>query len=130
MLVPSPADLPCANPTTSHWQVPKSPLGDHLSNEVPPTSADYVVIGSGITGSSLAYRLLERKPSAKVVLLEARDACSGASGRNGMERVVPQVGFSVFGTPSAAFTLLDYFYVHISLLLYCSLKKMHASKRG
>lgn len=53
--------------------------------------ADVVIIGSGITGASIARTLLQNRaktPSPDpsfpaVVVLEARDICSGATGRNG-----------------------------------------------
>ncbi|KAI6040658.1 FAD dependent oxidoreductase [Pisolithus marmoratus] len=59
---------------------------DHCS-EI-PDYADFVVIGSGITGTSVARRLLQRCrkvgwDGVRVLMLEARDACSGATGRNG-----------------------------------------------
>ncbi|THU83290.1 hypothetical protein K435DRAFT_570043, partial [Dendrothele bispora CBS 962.96] len=45
--------------------------------------ADAVIIGSGISGALTAYSLLtSSKVPKSVVMLEAREACSGASGRN------------------------------------------------
>ncbi|KAF4630574.1 hypothetical protein G7Y89_g7563 [Cudoniella acicularis] len=44
---------------------------------------NYVIVGSGITGALTAYKLLTHNPSANITLLEARTACSGATGRNG-----------------------------------------------
>jgi hypothetical protein len=81
-----PVQLPLANPTISYWQdPPDATLADYLSSETVPETADTVIIGSGITGSSIAYNLLNSSKSAgKVVLLEARQACSGATGRNGI----------------------------------------------
>jgi glycine/D-amino acid oxidase-like deaminating enzyme len=58
-----------------------------------PEIADVVIIGSGITGISVAHSILEDNdtwtdasnalPKPRVVMLEARDFCSGATGRNG-----------------------------------------------
>jgi hypothetical protein len=48
-----------------------------------PTDVDIVIIGSGITGASVAKSLLENHPSIRVTVLEARTLCSGATGRNG-----------------------------------------------
>jgi glycine/D-amino acid oxidase-like deaminating enzyme len=52
--------------------------------------AEVVIIGSGVTGTSIARTLLTSRKLAgetpsrpAVVILEARDVCSGATGRNG-----------------------------------------------
>lgn len=42
---------------------------------------DVIVVGGGVTGTSIAYRLSQ--DGRKVLLLERRGICSGASGRNG-----------------------------------------------
>lgn len=42
-----------------------------------------MIIGSGISGACIAHDLLITCPDAHVVMLEARQACSGATGRNG-----------------------------------------------
>lgn len=81
--------LPRQNPTSSYWQDPPSRLAQQQGNndqsnpKVFPTKADVVVIGSGITGAALAHYFLETRPSSVLVMLEARTACSGATGRNG-----------------------------------------------
>ncbi|WVQ72711.1 hypothetical protein IAR50_002271 [Cryptococcus sp. DSM 104548] len=69
----------------SHWlqTVRNNPLLDHRTTDSLPTEADVVVIGSGISGSLCAKTLLESENSPKsVVLLEARELSSGATGRN------------------------------------------------
>ena len=82
-----PTGLPKANPTTSYWQDPPASLSQHRTTSSLPSSASVVIVGSGITGVSLAYTLLSQNPSQNpvptIVLLEARTACSGATGRNG-----------------------------------------------
>ncbi|QIX02529.1 hypothetical protein AMS68_008046 [Peltaster fructicola] len=75
--------LPHPSPTISYWQDPPSDLADHRSTVHLPELADYVIVGSGISGVSIAYNLLLQQPEASVVLLEARQTCSGATGRNG-----------------------------------------------
>ncbi|MCJ1383220.1 hypothetical protein MMC17_006858 [Xylographa soralifera] len=78
-----PPGLPRSSPTVSYWQDPPSSLAMHRTTPLLPTSVSFLVIGSGITGSSIAYNLLSQQSTASVLLLEARTACSGATGRNG-----------------------------------------------
>lgn len=78
--------MPPTNPTRSVWQDPPHELSTAKSSVV-PTTADVVILGSGITSCAVASTLLstsdafDEKPS--VVILEARTLVSGASGRNG-----------------------------------------------
>jgi glycine/D-amino acid oxidase-like deaminating enzyme len=58
-------------------------LDRHRTTEDLPTDADVVIVGSGLSGALLAYLLLKAKPSLRIVMLEAREVCSGASARNG-----------------------------------------------
>ncbi|KAL0069973.1 hypothetical protein AAF712_002870 [Marasmius tenuissimus] len=84
-----PASLPATNPTKSFWLDPEdNPLakqgstGPFASDEV-----DICIIGSGITGISTLWHLVNglksRTKNTTVMVLEARDFCSGATGRNG-----------------------------------------------
>ncbi|CAE6415870.1 unnamed protein product [Rhizoctonia solani] len=75
-------------PTTEyHWlnTVPESARLPHAPQTRLPERADIVIIGSGITGALIARALLEHPNASdlKIVILEARDVCSGATGRNG-----------------------------------------------
>jgi hypothetical protein len=80
--------LPCEKPTRSYWQddPPFPELTDIRSDEL-PSQADVVIIGSGITGASVARTLLEevsrKGRQISIVVLEARQLVSGATGRNG-----------------------------------------------
>lgn len=71
--------------TTSHWQATNrgpTALWNHGRDATLPTQADIVIIGAGITGSSLAYQLTRPGGAGegkRVVVLEARDVASGAS---------------------------------------------------
>ncbi|KAK4547371.1 hypothetical protein LTR36_001027 [Oleoguttula mirabilis] len=78
-----PPGLPRPEPTTSYWQDPPSDIANVRTTSELPATAYYVIIGSGISGSCIAYNLLSKHPDASVVMLEARQACSGATGRNG-----------------------------------------------
>jgi glycine/D-amino acid oxidase-like deaminating enzyme len=68
----------------SYWlqQVRCDPLLDHRTTETLPKEADTVIIGSGISGTLVAKHHLATWPSKSVVVLEAREFCSGATGRN------------------------------------------------
>ncbi|KAF7334780.1 FAD dependent oxidoreductase [Mycena sanguinolenta] len=81
--------FPRANPCLSFWlQLTRSsPLHGHRTTENLPDKADVTIIGSGLSGAATAYFLLTTGPEDKrpksVLLLEARDACDGATARNG-----------------------------------------------
>ncbi|EIW59961.1 FAD dependent oxidoreductase [Trametes versicolor FP-101664 SS1] len=84
--------LPVPNSTHSFWiNTPgANPLAKEGSEGPLTADADIAIIGSGITGVSAAYHisrlLAETGDTGKpltVVVLEARDFCSGATGRNG-----------------------------------------------
>lgn len=69
--------IPVPNPTRSFWMHPLASLPDPSSDA--PANADVVIIGSGITAASVARTLLANDGELVVVVLEARDACGGAS---------------------------------------------------
>ncbi|KAF2709134.1 FAD dependent oxidoreductase-like protein [Pleomassaria siparia CBS 279.74] len=77
-----PVSAPHPHPLPSYWHIPKSPLANHTSH-LSTTPYDYAIVGSGISGTLIAYNLLLSAPSASIVMLEAREACGGATGRNG-----------------------------------------------
>lgn len=80
-----PVGPPIANPIHSYWQHPKSPLGGTIEQECLTSTQpyDYAIIGSGISGTMIAYNIFKTNPSARVVMIDAREICSGATGRNG-----------------------------------------------
>ncbi|TRM69265.1 FAD dependent oxidoreductase [Schizophyllum amplum] len=78
--------LPVADPSTPYWTVPPAPIAEHGTGADArlPSYADVVVIGSGITGTCVARTLLDEGPHGlKLVMLDARATCSGATARNG-----------------------------------------------
>ncbi|KAI5366417.1 Putative FAD dependent oxidoreductase, FAD/NAD(P)-binding domain superfamily [Septoria linicola] len=80
--------LPVHNPTKSYWiEAAESPLRDFRSTEELPAETDVVVVGSGYAGASAAYWIHKSTENAiqkpQMVLLEAREICSCATGRNG-----------------------------------------------
>lgn len=74
--------LPVASPTMSFWQDPEHSFA-HMRSSSLPRDADVVLIGSGITSISTAQHLVRLDPQLRIVILEARSAISGATGRNG-----------------------------------------------
>ncbi|KAJ5972980.1 uncharacterized protein N7479_002898 [Penicillium vulpinum] len=77
---------PEAGYTQSFWRTQPDLLDNHQTTPELPKEADILIIGGGYVGASAAYRLLVEKPqnpTPKVVLVEARELCSGATGRNG-----------------------------------------------
>lgn len=79
--------FPVPNSTTSFWRTDLDDLDSHRSTECLPAEADILIIGAGYAGASIAYHLLEATKQSlqhpSIVILEARAACSGATGRNG-----------------------------------------------
>ncbi|KAI0386772.1 FAD dependent oxidoreductase [Hypomontagnella monticulosa] len=76
--------LPVGNPTNSYWhKEPSETLLGHKTTKELPRVADVVIVGAGITGAFTAHFLKEKQPDTNVVILEAREACWGATGRNG-----------------------------------------------
>ena len=72
--------VPVDNPTLPLWTVPRAQIPVDETGLF-PQHVDVVIIGSGITGTSFAYNALSREAGLKIVMLEARDVCSGATGR-------------------------------------------------
>ncbi|KKY19591.1 putative fad dependent oxidoreductase [Diplodia seriata] len=73
-----PAGLPVPNSTSSFWHSePNQFLLGHRTTAELPAEADFVIVGSGITGTSTARFLAEdeRTTGKSIVLLEAREAC-------------------------------------------------------
>ncbi|KAK5991860.1 putative oxidoreductase OrdL-like protein [Cladobotryum mycophilum] len=75
--------LPVQNATKSFWRRVPHKLDNHQSVEKLPAHCDVIIIGSGYAGVATAYHLLKSAPATNVVMLEAREVCSGATGRNG-----------------------------------------------
>ncbi|KAK0728509.1 FAD dependent oxidoreductase-domain-containing protein [Lasiosphaeria miniovina] len=85
MAVREVAGLPTPTSTAPIWlKEPSATLQGHRTTADLPALADVVVVGTGITGS-FAARFLKahQKPGTSLVVLDAREACWGATGRNG-----------------------------------------------
>jgi glycine/D-amino acid oxidase-like deaminating enzyme len=79
--------FPSKHPTVSYWQLKPHPLASAQSEHL-ASNTDTLIIGSGITGVSVAKHLFEREDDRQTVtLVDARNLCSGATGRNGGQLV-------------------------------------------
>lgn len=79
------AGLPSQHASASFWHTEPKLLGHRTTKDL-PQQADIVVIGSGISGASVAHHLLERPNNdaaekKNVLVLEAREICWAATGR-------------------------------------------------
>ncbi|KAB8237127.1 NAD(P)/FAD-dependent oxidoreductase [Aspergillus alliaceus] len=92
--------LPNKTPCLSFWQrnTRAFPLLHANRNTPVPTRSKYVVIGSGISGGLTAFELIEAGAKGEdIIILEAREAASGASSRNaGHVRPDAFRGFSAY----------------------------------
>ena len=79
--------VPVPNSTKSFWRSDLHAFDNHRTTEQLPSEADIVIIGAGYAGASIVHHLLEKSSElgrpVSIVILEAREACSGATGRNG-----------------------------------------------
>ena len=112
---PSPCPLPTPTSTSSFWHSePSALLTAHRSTRDLPKEADVVIVGSGMTGASVAHHLLngdrssgsgqsgspEGRKKLNVVMLEAREACWGATGRVSPHlSPQPSLGFATHHSP-------------------------------
>ena len=75
---------PKPDSTLPFWRMELHELDHHRSSEDLPAKVDIVIIGAGYAGTATAYHLYDDNPSPpSTLLLEARQACSGATARNG-----------------------------------------------
>ncbi|WWD19838.1 hypothetical protein CI109_104305 [Kwoniella shandongensis] len=69
----------------SEWQrtTRDDPLVNMGRDDALPERSEVVIIGSGLAGTKTAHSLLTSpNPPKSITIIEAREACSGASGRN------------------------------------------------
>ncbi|KAL0576977.1 hypothetical protein V5O48_005019 [Marasmius crinis-equi] len=101
-LPPRPPSLPVQDPTKSFWLDPEdNPLAKEGSTGfLGRDDIDICIIGSGITGISALWHIVKdakarkSEKSLKIMILEARDFSSGATGRNGGHLLPnPFIGF-------------------------------------
>ncbi len=84
-----------------YWQKEAHPLDGFQSNAKLPKHADVVIIGAGLTGGSAALHIADeaKKRGLTVVMLDAGNVASQASGRNGGNlEGIPENFFGAYGT--------------------------------
>jgi hypothetical protein len=69
----------------SFWRTETGSLDRHRTTPELPEAADLVVIGGGYSAAAFVEHLLDDwdQASLSILILEARQLCSGATGRNG-----------------------------------------------
>ena len=81
----NPQVAPVHNATLPYWRTQLHWIDEHRTTTALPSDCDVAIIGAGMSGVATAYHLCEQAgpnpPS--IVILEARQVCSGATGRNG-----------------------------------------------
>lgn len=79
--------VPVPNGTLPFWRTDPHPLDNYRSSETLPGQCDIIIVGAGYAGSSVAHHILSQVKSGtkppSITILEARQACSGATARNG-----------------------------------------------
>ncbi|KAF5576053.1 FAD NAD(P)-binding protein [Fusarium pseudoanthophilum] len=76
--------FPVKGSPQSYWQHEAQKQQVPAPSEPLPSSCDVAIVGGGYAGIATAYHILKTaSPPPSVFLLEAKDPCSGATGRNG-----------------------------------------------
>jgi len=84
--------FPVPNSTAPFWRSELHEIDSIRSTDRLPKECDVLIIVGGLSGVSTAYHLLDENPSPpSIVILEAREVCSGATGRNGEYQLVQYI---------------------------------------
>lgn len=76
--------FPSANGTVPFWRCEPQELDNFQSTPDLPGESDIVIIGGGYSAAALVTHIQRQYPQhPSILVLEARQLCSGASGRNG-----------------------------------------------
>lgn len=114
--------LPAKNSTKPFWLTEPCKISK-LRSPWPKETVDIAVIGSGITAASLVNTLYRKQPDLKITIVEARDLCSGATGRNGghIKAMSPGSWFDrkeKFGVQEAV-RIMEYEHSHVREIASC-----------
>ncbi|KNB09434.1 hypothetical protein FOXG_10012 [Fusarium oxysporum f. sp. lycopersici 4287] len=80
-----PASFPPLEGMSSFWRTDLGNLDNHQSTAELPTCVDIAIIGAGYSAAATLTHILATTPAAdrpSILVLEARQLCSGATGRN------------------------------------------------
>lgn len=82
--------FPSPNGMTSFWRNQTGDLDNHRSTTELPAHSDIVIVGAGYSAAALVTHILSKcgDKTPSILVLEARQLCSGATGRNGA-RFIP-----------------------------------------
>lgn len=83
--------LPVENATRPFWRTELDDLDELRTTPNLPPQTDIVIVGAGYAGVTLAYylsKLLGERSQLHpaITILEARQVCAGATGRNGISK--------------------------------------------
>ena len=92
--LPACKTFPSPTSTLTYWRKELHPLDSYRSTDGLPEITDIAIIGGGMTGISTAYNILKEHENQgteppTITVLEARQLCSGATGRNGGHLKLP-----------------------------------------
>lgn len=79
--------FPVDNATVPYWRSELHSIDEYRSTKNLPSECDIAIIGAGMSGVATAYHITKSVGEAQcpsMVVLEARQVCSGATGRNGV----------------------------------------------
>ncbi|QKD56842.2 FAD dependent oxidoreductase [Fusarium oxysporum Fo47] len=77
--------FPSIDGMSSFWRSQEGELDTHRSTSQLPSQCDIVVVGAGYSGAATVTQILSKcgGKTPSILVLEARQLCSGATGRNG-----------------------------------------------
>ncbi|KAH7177113.1 FAD dependent oxidoreductase [Dactylonectria macrodidyma] len=114
--------FPVKNSTQPFWLTEPCKISK-LQSPWPEKTVDIAVVGSGMTAASLVNSLYSKQPNLEITILEARDLCSGATGRNGghIKAMSPGSWFErkeKFGIQEAV-RIMEYEHSHLKEMAAC-----------
>lgn len=79
--------FPSPKGMSTFWRSSLGDLDDHRTTDTLPEQADILIIGAGYSGGALLTHLqsMDDAKEKSFLVLEARQLCSGATGRNGLQ---------------------------------------------